>query len=197
MALHKRGILIRTEGKEPVISKKAREEEFETLLARFSGFIRAHIQKFDIQRFGIDPDDVAQEVRIKIWKLLEGEKNIANHASYIKKIVDSSVIDQIRRLRREEAIFRQERQKQVTEREDVYRPDTLRNVTLKEVVGRAADALIDSRRNVVKLYLLNMSLEEITLFYGWSRHKTRNLLYRGLSDLKKSLKKTDIEHEDR
>jgi len=180
-----------------MISKKAREEELETLLNRFSGFVRAHIQKFDVQRFGIDPDDVAQEVRIKIWKLLEGEKSIINHASYIKKIVDSSVIDQIRRLRREEAILRQEREKHVAEREDMYKPETLRNITLREVVGRAADALIDSRRNVVKLYLLNMSLEEIARFYGWSRHKTRNLLYRGLSDLKKSLKKTDIEHEDR
>jgi RNA polymerase sigma-70 factor (ECF subfamily) len=179
-------------------SERARKEEIETLLARFSGFIRANIQKFDIQKLGIDPDDIAQEVRIKIWKLLEGEKNIVNHASYIKKIVDSSVIDQIRRLRREEMIFRQERQKQVAEREDIYRPETLRNSALREIVGKAANALIDSRRNVVKLYLLNMSLEEIARFYGWSRHKTRNLLYRGLSDLKKSLKKSDIDHhEDR
>jgi RNA polymerase sigma-70 factor (ECF subfamily) len=180
-----------------MIPERAQEEELKTLLTRFAGFIRAHIQKFDVQKFGIDPDDVAQEVRIKIWKLLEGEKNIVNHASYIKKIVDSSVIDQIRRLRREETLFRQERQKQVAEREDMYRPETLRNTTMKEIVGRAADALIDSRKNVVKLYLLNMSLEEIAHFYGWSRHKTRNLLYRGLSDLKKSLKKTDVEHEDR
>jgi len=179
-----------------MISKRAREKELEILLAKFSGFVRAHIQKFDIQRFGIDPDDIAQEVRIKIWKLLESEKNIVNHASYIKKIVDSSVIDQIRRLRREEAVFRQERKKQVTEREGMYRPETLRNVAMGEVVGKAVDALIDNRRNVVKLYLLNMSLEEIARFYGWSRHKTRNLLYRGLSDLKKSLKKTDIKHED-
>jgi DNA-directed RNA polymerase specialized sigma24 family protein len=107
------------------------------------------------------------------------------------------VIDQIRRLRREETIFRLERQKQIAEREDMYRPKTLRNTVLREIIGRAADALIDSRRNVVKLYLLNMSLEEIARFYGWSRHKTRNLLYRGLSDLKKSLKKTNLEHEDR
>jgi len=180
-----------------IMSKKARERELEILLAKFSGFVQAHIQKFDVQRLGIDPDDVAQEVRIKIWKLLEGEKNIVNHASYIRKIVDSSVIDQIRRLRREEAIFHQERKKQVTEREDMYRPETLRIETLREVVGKAADALINNRRNVVKLYLLNMSLDEIARFYGWSRHKTRNLLYRGLSDLKKSLKKMDVEHENR
>jgi RNA polymerase sigma-70 factor (ECF subfamily) len=197
MKLRERGILIKTQGKRQMISERAREEELETLLARFSGFIRAHIQKFDIQRLGIDPDDVAQEVKIKIWRLFESEKNIVNHASYIKKIVDSSVIDQIRRLRREEMIFRLERQKQVAEREDMYRPKTLRNTVLREIIGRAADALIDSRRNVVKLYLLNMSLEEIARFYGWSRHKTRNLLYRGLSDLKRSLKKSDIEHEDR
>jgi DNA-directed RNA polymerase specialized sigma24 family protein len=107
------------------------------------------------------------------------------------------VIDQIRRLRREETLFRQERQKQVAEREDMYRPETFRDITIKEFVGRAVDALIDSRKNVVKLYLLNMSLEEIAQFYGWSRHKTRNLLYRGLSDLKKSLKKMDVAHEDR
>lgn len=179
------------------MSKKARERELEILLAKFSGFVQAQIQKFDIQRLGIDPDDVVQEIRIKIWKLLEGEKNIFNYASYIRKIVDSSVIDQIRRLRREEAILHQERKKHVTEREDMYRPETLRIETLREVVGKAADALINNRRNVVKLYLLNMSLEEIARFYGWSRHKTRNLLYRGLSDLKKSLKRMDVEHENR
>jgi hypothetical protein len=67
-----------------MVPESTQEERLKMLLTNFSGFIRAHIQKFDVQRFGIDPDDVAQEVRIKIWKLLEGEKNIVNHTSYIK-----------------------------------------------------------------------------------------------------------------
>ncbi|MCJ7582029.1 MAG: hypothetical protein MUP98_16070, partial [Candidatus Aminicenantes bacterium] len=47
-------------------------------------FIRIHIQKFTPQKKGIDPDDILQEVRIKIWNLLTNEKKIDNYASYIK-----------------------------------------------------------------------------------------------------------------
>ena len=174
---------------------KAAEKEFEAFLFRFMGSIRAHIGKFNIQRYGIDPDDIAQEVRIKIWKLLESEKNIVNYSSYIKKIVNSSVIDQIRKLRREEQIFLKEMQNQVSEREDPYKPEYLRAARLKEIIGRAVEGLIESRRNVVKLYLLNMGIEEISRFYGWSLHKTRNLLYRGLADLRESLKNAELDHE--
>jgi len=50
---------------------------------------------------------------------------------------------------------------------------------------KAADRLLDSRKTVVKLYLLNMSLPEISDYLNYSQAKTRNLLYRGLEDLKK------------
>lgn len=168
------------------------DRDLEALLARFTNFIRAQIQKFEVQRFGIDPDDIAQEVRIKIWKLIKNEKNVVNYASYIKKIVDSVVIDQLRLLRKDEQLYRMEKQKQVAEQLNGYRPEVLRNALLKEAVGKAVESLIESRRNVVKLYLFDLSIEEISRFYGWSLHKTRNLLYRGLADLKRFLKKADI-----
>jgi RNA polymerase sigma factor (sigma-70 family) len=166
--------------------------ELEILLIRFTSFIRAHIQRFEVQRFGIDPDDIVQEVRIKIWKLLESEKNIVNYASYIKKIVDTVVIDHLRVLRKDEQLYRMEKQKQIAEQLNGFRPDILKNTRLREAIGKAVESLIESRRNVVKLYLFDMSIEEISRFYGWSLHKTRNLLYRGLADLKRSLKSTDF-----
>jgi RNA polymerase sigma factor (sigma-70 family) len=178
------------------MTEKPMEKEFEAFLARFMGFIRANIGRFNIQRFGIDPDDIVQEVRIKIWKLLESEKNVVNYSSYIKKIVNSSVIDQIRKLRREEQVFQAEMQKQVAEREDAYKQEFLRNSIRKEIVGLAVESLIESRKNVVKLYLLNMGIEEISRYYGWTPHKTRNLLYRGLSDLRKILKNKSDDHEN-
>jgi DNA-directed RNA polymerase specialized sigma24 family protein len=79
-----------------------KEEELKAILNRFSGLIRVHILKFDPQRFGLDPDDIAQEIRIKIWHLLHHEKNIKSYASYIKKIVNSSVIDLLRKHKRDE-----------------------------------------------------------------------------------------------
>jgi RNA polymerase sigma-70 factor (ECF subfamily) len=42
-----------------------------------------------------------------------------------------------------------------------------------------------------------MNTEEIAAYLGWTQDKTRNLLYRGLADLKKRLRDRDIEYEDK
>lgn len=175
---------------------QGKEKELEAILFQFSRFIRSHIHKFNIQKFGLDPDDIAQEVRIKIWRVLSNEKTIDNYASYIRKIVDSSVIDQLRKLKREEGIFLQEKQTRISEQKTNYEAEMLREKHIQETVGRAVEGLIESRRKAVRLYLLNMSIEEIAAFFHWSRDKTRNLLYRGLADLKKILKEEEIEYED-
>ncbi|MCJ7580455.1 MAG: hypothetical protein MUP98_07960, partial [Candidatus Aminicenantes bacterium] len=65
-------------------NNNARIDEFKDIIEQFSQFIRIHIQKFTPQKKGIDPDDILQEVRIKIWNLLTNEKKIDNYASYIK-----------------------------------------------------------------------------------------------------------------
>jgi RNA polymerase sigma factor (sigma-70 family) len=172
---------------------QAKEKEFEDLVNRFADFIRIHIQKYNLYKYGLDPEDVSQDVRIKIWKLLHSEKNIVSYSSYIKKIVNSSVIDQLRKFRREEGVFNHE--KHVAERELAYSLELTRFRGLEETVGKAVETLLDSRRQVVKLYLLNLSVDEISGYLHWSTGKTRNLLYRGLSDLKKALKAMDIQYD--
>jgi RNA polymerase sigma-70 factor (ECF subfamily) len=171
--------------------------EFEVIINRFSRFVKANIQKFNVQKSGIDPDDILQEVKIKIWKVLEDEKKIENYASYIRKIVDSSIIDQLRRAKREKGIFINEKHKLVSEQKSNYLVHISSDINAKEIIGRAVDLLIESRRKVVKMFLLNMTIEEIAVYLKWTRDKTRNLLYRGLSDLKKILKEKGIEYEDK
>ncbi len=175
---------------------KKKEDELKSILDRFSGLIKVHIIKFNPQRFGLDPDDISQEIRIKIWRLLHYEKNIKNYASYIKKIVNSSVIDLLRKCKRDEGIVFSERQKRVSEIKGIYPAVIPLEEVLRDRVAQAVDSLIESRRNVVRLHLLDMTIEEISAFYGWSTNKTRNLLYRGLADLKRILKNKDIDYED-
>lgn len=175
---------------------KNKEDELKSLLDRFSGLIKVHIIKFNPQKFGLDPDDISQEIRIKIWRLLHHEKNIQNYASYIKKIVNSSVIDLLRKWRRDEGVVRSERQKRVSEIKENYPAAIPLDEILRDRVAEAVDLLIESRRNVVRLHLLDMTIEEISAFYGWSINKTRNLLYRGLADLKRILKGKDIDYEN-
>jgi len=175
---------------------KAKIEEFTGVIEQFSQFIRSNIQKFEPQRKGIDPDDILQEVKIKIWNILTDEKKIENYASYIKKIVNSTFIDHLRRIRREELILFSEMQRKISERRGTYKKERIDKNNYKNILGQSVDSLLDSRRKVVKLYLLNMTLEEISEYFNWSPHKTRNLLYRGLNDLKKILREKGMEYED-
>jgi len=158
--------------------------------------MRAHAHKHQLGRFGVEVDDILQETRIKLWKLIQNEKKIHHYASYIKKIVDTSVIDYFRKFKREEGIYLHERSRRIAENASGYDTDyVFEEMDLKDIVGRAVENLIPTRRRVVRLYLLNMTIEEIALHFRWSASKTRNLLYRGLKDLKKILKEKNIDYE--
>jgi RNA polymerase sigma-70 factor (ECF subfamily) len=175
----------------------SKEKEFNIIIENFAQFIRILVHKYNLYRYGLDPEDILQDVKIRIWKLIRDEKFISNYASYIKKIVNSSVIDQLRKCRREEDLFNNEKRMHIAERELAYNKESVRTKTLEEFVGKAVESLIDSRRQVIKLYLLNLSIKEIAGYLNWSQDKTRNLLYRGLADLKDILKGMDATHEDR
>ena len=175
----------------------SKEELFEVLITRFAQFIRSQVQKYHLSRFGLDAEDIAQDIRLKIWKVIQDQRPIHNYASYIKKIIDSSVIDQLRKCKREEGIVLAERGNIVSEIQSGYWAHHQDDRLLHLVIRSAIDGLLESRRKAVKLYLLNMSIEEIAAFYGWSQDKTRNLLYRGLSDLKRNLAKRDEVDDNR
>ena len=172
-------------------------EGFEEILERFARFIAANIQKFDPQKNGIDPDDLSQEIKVKLWKVFQDEKNIHNYSSYIRKIVDSTVIDQLRRLRRQSSIISVEKRKRISDHKTQYNMASSPERNYTEIIGKAVDTLMESRKKAVRLFLLNMTLEEISIYLNWSKDKTRNLLYRGLADLKKILREQGIDYEDR
>lgn len=177
-------------------SNKSGLEDFDVLLEKFSASIKASILKFGLEKRGIDPEDVFQEVRIKIWKKIGREKNVSHHSSYIRRVVNSALIDNIRKVRREEKLILHEKQKWLLE-EKCNPEEPAQDSIFWEKVSEAADSLMESRRKVVKLFLLNLSVDEISLALNWSKDKTRNLFYRGLSDLKRKLRERGIEHEDR
>ena len=54
-------------------------------------------------------------------------------------------------------------------------------------VAQAIETIPASRRPVVRMYLTGHPREEIAELMGWTEGKTRNLLYRGLADLRERL----------
>jgi RNA polymerase sigma-70 factor (ECF subfamily) len=171
-------------------------EEIEALLEKFSWSIKASVSKFGLEKRGIDPEDVIQEVKIKIWKKFGQEKNISHYSSYIQRIINSILVDHIRKVRRQEKLILHEKQKLLFEERGNPGNPPQGGIFL-ELVGEAANSLMESRRKIVKLFLADLTIDEIASTLNWSRDKTRNLLYRGLSDLKEKLKDKGVEYENR
>jgi RNA polymerase sigma-70 factor (ECF subfamily) len=137
-----------------------------------------------------DVDEVFQEVRIRLWRALaSGERIGSVPASYVYRTAQSAAVDLIRRrrVRREEGVDPNRSSGETALGADPGPDRAVERSELIDALEQALDSLIPSRRPVVRMHLAGYSLEEIAGLLGWSEPKTRNLLYRGLADLRAAL----------
>jgi len=147
-----------------------------------------------------DLEDIEQEVKINIWKQLsKSETEIINLNSYIWRVTYNATCNILGKRYKEKWItFDEAQMEQVIVNEEY---DNKTNILpdqeyergkLMDILEESIDTMIDSRRQVLKLYIIGMSKKEIAKFLGWSVDKVRNLLYRGIKDLKIILEKRGV-----
>lgn len=147
-----------------------------------------------------EKEDIAQEVKLKIWKVISNGKKIENLRSYLWRVVYTTAIDIVnKRIKKipldeliedktSDAIFRLNNDSHVI---------SIEKNEIKLILEKAMDSLLQDRRVVVKLYLAGMTIDEISDFLNWSRNRVRHLLYRGLKDLRGKLNEQGIEKYDK
>lgn len=163
----------------------------EGALAKFSGTLRQVCWRYRFS--GADVDELLQEVRIRLWRahgeLPAGGENIASiSASYVHRTAISAAIDMMRRRRARGG----DRTMSLEDEHDapaeqVGPEQELEQSEMAVQVERAVESIHPTRRPVVRMHLLGHSREEIAQLLGWSEAKTRNLLYRGLADVRENL----------
>jgi len=142
-------------------------------------------------------DLLLQEVRIRLWRAGErGETVESLPASYVYRVAASAAVDLLRRgrSRREDRMEGLEgRQLPIPAGDPAGNPSA---AVEAEELGRAVrdslEALSASRRPVVRMYLEGYSRSEVAALLGWSEGKVRNLLYRGLEDLREELTRRGV-----
>jgi len=134
-----------------------------------------------------DLDELFQDVRIRLWKAREEEEGLEElSASYVYRTATSAALDMIRKRRRGPT--------QVVLHDDLKVPSNRnpeRDLERKELEQRLEEALAtlpERRRPVVRMHLAGYGREEIAELLGWTEAKTRNLLYRGMADLRAALR---------
>jgi len=160
------------------------------LLADYGAKVRILIDGHGLGQYGIDPADIEQEVRIRLWKALERDRNAAFHTSFIQRVVLTTVIDAIRaaNARPSEPIPEGADEAGTAFIEPAAGPE--RNASgmaeFDRIVACMAE-LPERRRKAVALHLQGFSLREIGTFSGTSEEAARKLLDRGLQMLRESL----------
>ncbi|HUL69690.1 MAG TPA: sigma-70 family RNA polymerase sigma factor [Gemmatimonadales bacterium] len=136
-----------------------------------------------------DVDEVFQEVRIRVWKAIGESERIAGlPASYVYRTAESVALDFLRRRR-----ARRDRSTDPIdtiaglESQDTPGPDRLAARELGDLIEQSLGELAEGRRGVVRMYLAGYGTEEIGATLGWTEAKARNLVYRGLADLRAAL----------
>jgi RNA polymerase sigma factor (sigma-70 family) len=132
-------------------------------------------------------EELFQDVRIRLWKAREGDEGrLADiSAAYVHRTAVSAALDMIRRKRRNRT--------EVLLEEEIPGPPhltpqaALERDQLARRLDGALQRLHHRRRPVVRMHLMGYSREEIAQLMGWTEAKTRNLLYRGLADLRELL----------
>lgn len=174
--------------------------QFEELVTTYRKLLRDTILKVCPRDLGLHVDDIEQEVRIRLWRAIQSETDIRDRASYIYKVAFTATIDAIRRVkaRREEPL---------DPADDDLPAGALAlpaSGTPEQIAGRrelfarvAAELahLAPDRRRAAGLHLEGLTLHEIAALLNWSESRTRNLVYRGLSDLRARLRAGGIEYE--
>jgi RNA polymerase sigma factor (sigma-70 family) len=164
---------------------------FEDLVRQYGRLIASVVARVGGSRASLIREDIEQQVLIGLWKQVEREQTINYPASYIYR---AAVRETVRALRREaarEAEPIQDGDGVVAERStDPYLAVAGREQESRLEAGLAS--LTPDREKAVRGHLLGFDVAEIMRMYGWPYQKTRNLIARGMADLRRSLQEKGL-----
>jgi RNA polymerase sigma factor (sigma-70 family) len=159
------------------------EEDFGQLVRQYSRLIRSAVARVAGPSAAGICDDVEQKVLIALWQAMPGEQIPDHPSSYIYRAAVRETIRAVRGLKQTFELGPE------ADKADLSAPpDAI--VEAKEL-GRAIRTALSEigadRRRAVTAHLAGYEVKEIMAMFEWPYHKARNLIARGMADLRRKL----------
>src|SRR5262245_18763153 len=180
------------------------EARFNIIIEEYGRFLHRTIVQLCPKDLGLQFNDIEQDARLRLWRALQGEREIQDLTSYLYRIAVTATLDAIRRVkakREEQLLLAEEDDEETGEPHRLvagpaHAPDLLtERRQLVRKVEAALAGLSENRRRAVGLHLEGMTTQEIGDLLGWTEPKARNLVYRGLQDLREQLRAEGVDYE--
>ena len=167
--------------------RSAPQERFERIVREFGRLIGAAVVRVGGRALRFK-EDIEQRVLLSIWRQVERDRPIEYPVAYIYK---AAVREAVRILEEEEDA----RDLDALGRAPARHGDPHEALVRNEWIDRfeaLLDALPPERARAVRAHLSGFDVREIMEMYGWPYHKARNLIARGMADLRAALRKQGI-----
>ena len=155
----------------------------EELIRRYSRLIRTAVSRVSGELASEEAEDIQQKVLISLWKATRGEQMPSHPSSYLYR---AAVREAVRAVRARHAVVETELDDGRQDRQPS--PETrAESRELGEVIRNSIATLSPDRRRAVQAHLMGYSVQEIMTMMDWPYNKARNLIARGMADLRQEL----------
>ena len=162
------------------------DERFEALVSQYGHLISAAIRRVGGARVAADHDDIAQAVRVALWRRLADEQSIDHPASYVYKAAIRETVRAVARLQARQATALDDLPGEVAS--TVVDQDRLVEAReQREALADALQRLTPEPARAVRAHLAGLTVDELMQLRGWSYQRARNLIARGMADLRARL----------
>jgi RNA polymerase sigma-70 factor (ECF subfamily) len=139
-------------------------------------------------------EDIVQQAMIRVTQTFaSGEEKEPRTGSYLWKVAYTAALKEIQRVRRRREVGIEDAGGGMLT--DGRAPDPERASFSREIgvkIRECLDLMVEPRRLAVLLHLHGYGLGESATVLGWPAKRCDNLLYRGLSDLRKCLESKGV-----
>lgn len=161
------------------------------LLDQYGALIRRVVSRVGGRTLQDRRDDVAQAVALSLWQQVSREQTITHPSSYVYR---AAIRETVRTVEKELNRIRVETSLDADEAPAMASPalDPEAAAAAAEVsahIEAALSRLPAERQRAVRAHLAGYAVEEIMQTYGWPYQKARNLIARGMADLRTDLAK--------
>lgn len=164
--------------------------DFAGLVERYARLIRSAVGRVAGPAAAAIGDDVEQRVLVALWQAMPGEQTPLHPSSYLYRAAVRETV----RVLREESRFRHIGVDEAGEVRDPQ-PDPGEVAVSREIaaaVDEALRTLTEGRRWAARAHLAGFDVREIMAMYDWPYNKARNLISRGMIDLRRELERRGL-----
>jgi RNA polymerase sigma factor (sigma-70 family) len=157
----------------------------EEIVRKYGRLIRHAIRQAGGREGASLADDIEQSVIVSLWQQVAREQTIDHPASYIFKAAIRETVRAIRRERVRVDLAKASVSGPASQPMDPEQAAAARE--RREALAAALAGLAPDRARAVRAHLAGWSVQEIMELTGWTYQRTRNLVARGMADLRSAL----------